>query len=388
MPKPKDIDYAKVYSYPLIRRALPSLASGIASAIAREVDKKWGANRWDVLHAQNTSPPHYRVGQPFPVRAQDVRWAWDPEGKHAIATVTLFSGQEVNSWRLPIVARDAHQTMVLKALASGEWKAGEVRIERDRLKPAIWYLRVGYKRKVACRTTGIRAAVNRGLSAFLVLMTEKGETLIYDGNDIEAHLRAIQNRRRSYQRGVKMSARVGRGRPKALQSIEHLIEKGERWRQTRCQVIARRAARWLADRDVRVVYLDDFTGIRDSLPESLLAKSESRRRWIWERIQEWPYYQLGQRLADCCREYGIEVLSQETVGNSMHCPECHYEDSKNIHLASHTFVCRNPQRSHDGRPGCGYRRHLDVAFCKNALQRSRGDDAYRVEVGEKMRPQS
>lgn len=378
LPKPKDIEYAKSYSYPLIRKALPTLASGIASALSREVDRKWSSERWDVLHAQNSSPPHYRVGQPFPVRAQDVRWLWDDGGKHAVATVTLFSGQDSNSWRLPIVARDAHQTTVLKALASGEWKAGEVRIERDRLQPAKWYLRVGYKRRVERRTTGIKAAVNRGMSAFLVLMTEKGETLIYDGNDIEAHLRAIQNRRRSYQRGIKMSARVGRGRPKALQSIEHLISKGERWRQTRCQVIARRAAKWLAERDVRVVYLDDFTGIRDAPLDSLLAKGESRRRWIWERIQEWPYYQLGQRLADCLREYGIEVFPQEVVGNSMHCPECHYESPRNINLAHHTFVCRNPDRRHGDRPGCGYRRHLDVAFCKNALQRSTGDERYRV----------
>jgi hypothetical protein len=179
---------------------------------------------------------------------------------------------------------------------------------------------------------------------------------------------------------VKASNRIGHGRPRALRTIEHLAGVGERWRQTRCQVIARRLATWLADRGVSRVYLDDFTGIRDSPPETLDAKDPKRQQWIWERIQEWPYYQLGMRLEACLMEYGIECIKQEVVGNSMHCPQCFYEDAANKDLRNWKLTCKNPARSSRGRVGCGYSRHLDVAFCANALLRSRGSATLRSAV--------
>jgi len=404
MPKRGELKYEAAYSYQLIRKVAPALASGIAATVGREVDRKWVGERFSVLHFQERSAPHYRVGQPFPIRAADARWTWDPAHGRAVVTVQLFSGSEpIQRFRLPIEARDEHQREVLRRLASGDWKAGEVKIERDRLRPAKWYLRVGYKRLVPRRVTGPCATVNRGMRCFLVAMIEgregrrsdaggvatadggridavHGETWIYDADDIEAYMQQMQRRRRMYQRGVKASNRVGHGRPRALRSIEHLAGVGERWRQTRCQVIARRLARWLAERGVSRVYLDDFTGIRDSVPESLSSKDPSRQRWIWERIQEWPYFQLGARLEACLAEYGIAVQKQETVGNSMHCPQCGYESADNRDLRNWRLVCRNPA-SRGGR-GCGYSRHLDVALCANALLRSRGDATLRTTVNE------
>jgi hypothetical protein len=361
----KDITWEKSYSYKVIRQSVPLLASGMAATLAREVDRKWASERNAILVYQDHSPPHYRAGQPFPIRSQDARWMWDIEGKIAVVVVQLFAGgAPVQTFRLPIEARDEHQRVVLQKLAAGDWKAGEVRIERDRLRPARWYMRVSYKRLVPKRLVGPVAAINRGMHCFLVSLIEGGETWIYDADDIEAYLAQMQRRRRQYQRGVKASARVGRGRPRALKSIEHLSGKAERWRQTRCQVIARRLARWLSDRGVSKVFLDDFTGIRDAPPETLAIKDPSRQKFIWERIQEWPYYQLGMRLTACLAEYGIEVVAQEVTGNSISCPICKSVDPANRDLRNWKLRCKS----------CGkYSRHLDVAFCENALLRSRGE---------------
>ena len=362
-PRVGDVTYAKAYSYQVIRASVPLLASGMSATLAREVDRKWVGDRFSVLVAQEKSPPHYRVGQPFPVRSQDAKWTWDPASKHAVAVVQLFSGgAPVKAFNLPIEARDTHQREILAKLASGEWKVGEVRIERDRLRPAKWYMRVSYKRKVPKVLTGLSAAINRGMKCFLVALIEGGETWVYEANDIEAYLKQIQRRRREYQYGVKASNRVGRGRPRALKSIEHLAGKAERWRQTRCQVIARRLAKWLADRKVSRVYLDDFTGIRDSPPETLIGTAYSQK-YIWERIQEWPYYQLGMRLKACLNEYGIETEDQDPSFNSMRCPVCGSTEQANKDLVNWKLRCQK----------CGrYTRHLDIAFCQNALDKARG----------------
>ena len=309
------------------------------------------------------------MGQPFPVRKQDCRWRWDASNKRAAVVVQLFTGVAVSKLLLPIEARDPHQELVLSNLASGEWRSGEVQIERDRLRPSRWYMRVTYKRRIAKRLGGLSAAINRGMRFFLVALIQPtkdyghGETWVYDGADIEATLKQFQRRRQSYQRGVAASGRVGHGRPRALRPIEHLTGVGERWRQTRCRTIARRLARWLSERNVSTVYVEDFAGIRDAPPEMLQVGTAAQKQFVWERIQEWPYFQLGMRLKACLQEYGIAVVEVNPAKNSVRCPQCGAEDPKNRDLARWKLRCK----------ACGYSRHLDVAFCANALQKAQTD---------------
>jgi len=377
MPKKGEVEWPKSYSYPVIRQACPEMASGMAATIAREVDRKWSGERIQTLIFQVRSAPHFRVGQPFPVRAQDCTWTWDADHKRATVRANLLSGL---SYHLPIEARDAYQERILRCLASGEWKAGEVRIERDRLRPAKWYLKIAYKRKVERRTKGQAAAISLGMKFFLVSVTQDGQQWIYDGADIEAHLKRNQAMRQSYQRGVKASARVGRGRPRALKSIEHLAERSDRYRQTRCAVIARRLASWLRGRGVSRVYLGELTDIRNALPESLAVKGAAKQQWIWERIQEWPYFRLGQSLRSALEtplphesQQAIEVIDIEQDYHSQRCPACGYTDAKNRELGRWTLWCKNPEKASRGRPGCGYHRHLDLAQSANALARASGE---------------
>lgn len=384
-PKKGDLEYPKSYSYKLIRQVAPRLASGMAATLAREVDGKWVRDRIEVLHFQERSAPHYRIGQPFPVRAQDIEWEWSDGA--ATAIVTLFSNggggsencEHATKFRMPIVARDEYQRHTLKMLASGEWKAGEIKIERDRLQPAKWYMRVAYKRLVPLRLLGQPAAVCLGMRNFLVAVTADGDSWVYDGADVEAHLRRTQEMRRSYQRGVKASARVGRGRPVALRSIEHLAGKSERYRQTRCAVIARRLASWLRGKGVNMVYLSDFTGIRDAVPEGL-SGSPQQRQIIWGRIQEWPFYMLSQKII-CALESPLPHEAQEAIEvspieqdyHSQRCPACGFVSPKNRDFVSWKLRCANPAKSSRGRTGCGYVKMLDVAQCTNSLDRARGE---------------
>jgi transposase len=248
--------------------------------------------------------------------------------------------------------RDDQQASVLRKLATGEWKWGQALIERDRLRPTRWYVRLSYTRLVSKRKEGIYAAINRGIKSFITAVTATGESWIYDGEDIVAYLKQVQRRRREYQYASKASGRNGHGRKRILRPTGYLEGKAERWRQTRCQVIARRLAQWLADRNVKHVFIEDFTGIRDGVPEKLEGG-----KFVWNLIQEWPYFQLETRLVNCLKEYGIETTSRGCAWISQRCPECGYICAENRDLKRWVLKCVK----------CKWKKHLDIAASINNL---------------------
>lgn len=348
----------KLYSYKIVRAAVPALSSTIAATIQNAIDQKWRQVRYDVLVRQTESAPHYRLGQAFPVPTAAMRFTCEA-GKYWVS-VTLYASDHDGAKRLvvPLVPKDNHQKEVLQHLAEGDWRVGQATIERDRLKPSKWYLRLAYKRLVPKRKEGLSAAINRGISAFVVAVTESGEQWLYDGQDIEAYLKQIQRRRKAYQYASKASGRWGHGRARTLRPTKPLEDKAGRWRQTRCQVIARQLARWMAARGVATVYIEDFSGIRDGVPEKLEGG-----KWVWNRIQEWPYYQLQMRLISCLEEEGISTVIVPAEFISQRCPSCGHTDVKNRDLKAWKLCCGK----------CGWKRHLDVAAAMNILARGQAE---------------
>jgi Putative transposase DNA-binding domain/Probable transposase len=366
MPRDTTLWMHKCYSYPLIRASCPRLSSHIAATLQKAVDDKWKKVRRDVLIRQTESAPHFRTGQPFPVPTQAMRFEThegvDAQGKPVLdATVscTLYSQEQENGIRrvlIPLVSRDAHQEALLRNLSSGAWKVGQATLERDRLTPSKWYLRLAYKRVVPRRQGSLSAAINKGIKTFLVAVTEGGETWRYDGFDIEAYLKQIQRRRREYQYDSKASNRWGHGRARTLRPTKPLEDKAGRWRETRCQVIARRLAKWLSAAGVTTLYIEDFTGIRDGVREKLEGGTE-----VWNRIQEWPYFKLQTRLIACCQEEGIQSVIVGAHYISQRCPACGHVDVKNRDLRHWLLRCE----------ACRFKRHLDVAAAMNVLARGK-----------------
>jgi transposase len=346
--------------YALGRRAAPELASGIVATIAYAVSRKWNQERWATCIHETRSPPHFRAGQPFSIRRQDFTVGPENEGTVDLA-VALYANAVATKgkgrYRLPLSIKDTRQKEVIEKLVTGSWKTGELKIEQDRLRPQKWYARISYTRIVDLRTGGIKAAINRGIRNFLVMVAETGDREIHDGNEIEAFLKQIQARRRSYQRQIKRSSRIGHGRRRALEPIVKLEDKATRWRKTRNQTLARRCAIWLRDRGVTTLYLEDFTAIRDSPPEKLEGG-----QYVWERIQEWPYYDLGQRITACVEEYGIEVTVLMPENISRRCPKCGHIALENKDLERWRLRCT----------ACRHSEHLDVAACQNLLARGAG----------------
>jgi IS605 OrfB family transposase len=213
---------------------------------------------------------------------------------------------------------------------------------------------MAYTARVPKSTSARSAAINRGMKFFLVGLIENGETWFYDGNDIEAYLKQIQSRRKSYQHDSKASGRSGHGRKRILRPAEKLEAKGQRWRETKCQTVARRFVDWLAKRNIGRLYIEDFSGIRNG-PEEALEGG----KYVWDRIQEWPYYQLEMRLISCAEEAGIQVIKVDAHKISKTCPKC--GSPADADLRHWKINC----------PQCGFRRHLDVAAAMNVMARGK-----------------
>lgn len=351
----------RINGYQLIRVGVPLLNTGIASVIARAVETKWYQDRYEVLVRQTKSAPHYRLGMAFPLRAAETRFQKTDTG--VVMSFSIRAGRHPGGaeFRVPISWKDDGQKKLLTEIADGHYRHGNVLIEQDRLRPGKWYARIAYTRFVDKRKEGISASINRGMVCFLAAVTQAGEPWLYDGHDIEAYLGQIKRRRQSYQRDSKASARWGHGRDRTLRPIKVLQDKGQRWRKTKCQVIARRLATWLAERNVARVYVEDFAGIRDGEPEKLEGGLH-----VWTRIQEWPYYELQMRLSACLAESGIETIVVDPHYISQTCPRCGHVHEDNRDLRRWKLRCVK----------CKYTRHLDIAAAQNVLARG---EAVRAE---------
>ena len=339
--EPKDGKPSKrsLYPYPLLCHMAPSIAAGIVSAIDQSIMQKWSECRWAALVMMDKSPPHYTWTNPIPLRKSDVALKCTDKKRYLLSFSISSRGETSRrgkEFQIPLQAHDAYQEQILSMLASDSSRMGAAQLTEDRKRPGRWYVRMAYRKMAAKSTATKSAAINKGILTFLAGVTEDGARWMYDGADVEAYLKQVQSRRQRYQRQVRASNRVGHGRTRTLRPIEHLQGQGEAWRDTRCQVIARRFVNWLVAEGVGRLYIDDFSGIRDQPPEDL-----KRGEWIWNRIQEWPFYKLQMKIISCCEENGIEAVIRNPKHISGTCPKCGSREVKYVSRKLHCGACRH-----------------------------------------------
>jgi len=356
-------------NYKSIRKAVPDLASGIASAISYKVGDKWFKERFEALILEDISPPHFKRTNSIPLRAQDVSLIKTDKGYDL--KFSLFSGRG-QALTIPLVIKDSWQRSVLSflskekdSLKEGKWKLGEVRIKQDHIHFRKWYAIISYKRRVRPEHDGVLyGAINRGLFRFMVGVTETGKKGYYDahyvdGNDVAAYLAQMQKRRKEYQYASWSSGRRGHGRKRILEPTDKLSGKATRYKDTYNQTKARAYADKFLAQGVGHVFIEDFSGIRDGEPEKLKVRGSKRQKWVWDRIQEWPFYDFQMRLQSCLDEYGIGHTKVSAHYISQLCPVCGHEDEKNMQLGRRMFKCVN----------CGWKRDLDVVAAINVMHR-------------------
>lgn len=338
-----------LYVYPLIRAVAPELPSGVASALARYVDQRWRQDRFDALVRNIKRPTHFRDTLPLPLRAQDVDIS-RKERQQYIVRLSIGGRR----WALPVVGKDPYLAKLYRELVNGAAKLGQIKVERDIRRPGVWYMRIAYTRQVQRVAPNERyCAVTLGIVTILSALGYDGDRWMQDGAEIEAYLRQIQRRRKDYQRGRRGSNRYGHGTRKALQPTEILAGKAERWRADKVQTFARRLALWIHDRGYTHVYIANFSGVRDGVPEQLIGGKS-----VWDRIHTWPFYSMQLALTSCLEELGIDVTEMDPR-RPHECPAC-FEEKGQLYLKQRRFKCT----------GCGHSEHLDIARARRILTRA------------------
>lgn len=349
---------AKLPGYTIARSVAPKLAAGIASAAQQIAMKKWAKTRFDSV-VRGMRPSFFGWKDPFSIRAQEVRgrFEYDPKQKMFRFSPT-FGAEGADRFRIPFRVRDGYQRMVLSKIASGEWLVGDCQFKQDSIRPSRWYLTLSYKKpRMPTSPDAPRyAAINRGLRNFVVIVGEDGEWLPHTGSRLIAYRKQLKRRRQEYQRDSRLSGRKGRGRKKILRPIAPLIEKGERWSQTQCQTYGRQIAKWVADGGYTDLIIEDFTAIRQGLPERL-----KKGKKVWDMVQEWPYFKLQSAIVASCEEYGVRVWQVPPELISQKCPACGYTDQSNRDLRRWLLDCKE----------CSFTANLDRAAAMNVLARGK-----------------
>jgi len=351
----KDWPFPQINLYKEARAIAPDLASGIAATLSHEVKNKWSVVRFDALVRNECNPPRYRNTAAFPIRAQSFRVKNMGDSNYELS-FSLRPGRHPGGmeFSIPIHAWDWKQNEGLLAISSGRWRMGSLLLEQDRRRKSRWYVRISYTRLAALTSSVKTGALHRGISTFLTAVTEAGDQWLYDGHDIEAYLKQMVSRRQAYQRSLKASNRAGHGRSRALAPIATLAGRADRWRDTKCQVVASRVVKWLSDKGVGRVIIEDLSGIRDGDPQELIGGKA-----VWDRIQTWPYYNLERRILSCCEDVGISVIKVPAHHISQTCPKCAFVEDENAKRIEQRFRCGK----------CGHRRHIDVVAALAVLAR-------------------
>lgn len=356
------------YVYPLIRRLAPELNSNIAATLQKQSLTKWCQERWEAMIWQQRSPPHYRQTLPIPIPRQSVKFQQsNREGHDAddyLITFSLLAGGE-GRYTMPVRARDGWMRERFRLFTEHPEAMGAIMLEQDRLRSGRWFVRMSYTRVVPIAPkSGVKIALNLGMTVFLAACTSKGERWLYDGHDLLAFLKQMQKRRRQYQNDSKASMRWGHGRNRTLVPIDKLTGKAERWRETRNQGIARSFVAWCVDHGVIEIILGDFTGIRDGLPEKLKGG-----KYVWDLVQEWPYFDLQTRIVSCAEELGLHVKTLGAEKISQTCTVCGHVDALSVKLRRRIHECTK----------CQHQEHLDISACKVLLQREGAGVAPKVK---------
>jgi IS605 OrfB family transposase len=327
--------------------------------VAKTVETKWNKDRFEVLIRNVKRPPHFRDTLPIPVRRQELKLTRIETGLYELS-FPLKEGRG-QSIRLPLKVHDAYQRRLLEGFArytdgdlptTSSYKMRAAKLIRD--DRGRWYVTLAYTSWQPKSVEKGWAAINRGIRCFLAgVLGDQPATWMYDGSDIVAHLKQMQRRRREYQRSIRAAHRQGHGRKRSLAPIEVLREKVDRWRAAKCQVIAVRFAEWCRENNVGTVALEELSGIRD-------FSHDRMGEHVGQLIQEWPFYQMQQRLECELEERGIRIVKVPAAYISQVCPKCGHCAEENKDLRWWKLRCVS----------CKHEQHLDQAAARNVLYRA------------------
>lgn len=339
----------KLYSYARVREVTGwRLNTNVCASVAKDLDSKWGAIRWQVLVAQTLAPPQFKPHQPIPIPSASTRVTDNDDGSMTI-TFRLYSTEVEGAGRVAIriVPRDDRQRAELRAIAAGEWKIGQVIVSRDYEKRGRWFIRISHTRFVDVAPGEGVVVARRGMAGFLLAASSDGDVrTVVDGGDLVSFKRQMDARKRSLGRYTKSASggAVGHGVKRRVGAMISLSDTEARFSKTKCQTSAAALVAYARSRGASEVVVEDFT-----------APKREGAFWL---IKKWPWYMLKEATKSAVEAAGMRFREVNIDGNKLRCPMCSHEHDAVPADSYGRWECA----------ACGQRRRVDDVVLLNMLR--------------------
>jgi IS605 OrfB family transposase len=196
--------------------------------------------------------------------------------------------------------------------------------------------------------------VDLGIVKFLVADTfpPSSHPLIIDGIDIIGRWRAFKERQRQLQRLASLTT-DGSGRAKIRRLMRKQKGKMAAWRHDLLHQITRRVVDWAKQNAVKMIALEDLTGIREDIPF----------------LSVFPYYKFFNVLQLKAQAEGIEVVRVDPYRTSKTCHLCGQDGETDD---ERVFHCKNPE--------CGWHGDRDLNAARYIARRYLESQSREIEV--------
>jgi hypothetical protein len=315
------VDYKALYGpcpklslYRSLTQRFPSLATGILSAIDKEVGDKYRRNRISILLGR-AMPPGWLDTAPIPLRGQDARVVRIADGRFAVRC--NFYAKKMGRKQIDIPIRSDPERLpqawrdTLDGLAAGKLKRRGLLIHcrGTRLKRK-WYVDVPYEigveqpKIIDGRVLQVRRPIDGNGFLRCRWQPKRGAPRSVDieyqsalpiGERNEFLRKSMQHKYRCHR---EKSGRRGHGRKRAVEPFRKLTTKRENqqkaFNQNAARYILNMARRWRCG----TIELEDLSKVPDTT--TLVLGS-------------WPYFQIKQRLSDLCDEHGLGLKVVEPI---------------------------------------------------------------------------
>lgn len=319
------------YVYHKLRELYPLMASNNVSQTNQFALKRWQADRPEVMRLAK-SVPSFRLGTP--VQVANANYTLKETDDGFTIRMTLLSQEAPKSrFQVAINPGEPVKKVLLRRIASGEYKQGAMQIIRDKRR-GKWFCVFSYSfepqpQKVDDdRVMGVALAGENAVYWAFSHSPKRGGITWDEIVAAEQKIAALERRRKSLQH---TAGPEGHGRRRKLQPTEPLAGKVARIRETINHKYSRRIVDLAVANRCRAIVLPELDGLNGQV--------------------SWPWADLVAKIKYKAEEKSLRVEQKPFDKARNTCSKCGYCDPANVGDNKEFLTCKHP--------GCGARINLE-----------------------------
>jgi len=331
------------YVYHKLREKFSEVSSANISQIQQAAMKLWKKELPEIRKLK-ASVPSVKLGYPILVYNKNYEIRRNKEGRFVVKLTLYSKEKEKTRFEILLDKLDKSKKAILDRIISGEYKQGVLQIRQiKKKKKKKWMCIFSYsfvpdKRHefIKDRVMGIDLGIN--YTAYCALNDDPKPRYPYKGGEIKEFNRRLKKRKISIQ---KSGGKTGHGRKRKLLPVEIFSGRIKNYRNTINHKIAKRIVDKALKFKVAKIHLEDLSEIGEDTGNTSFF------------LENWPYYDLQQKIKYKAEREGIEVCFIDPKNTSIKCSKCGYIDKEN--RDKEKFKCKK----------CGFEAHADYNAARN-----------------------